>query len=52
MKTAREIAEAIVAWTKIKIRVSRKEDKSPYFSEREVWWVHLGANIGHEQNGK
>jgi len=24
----------------------------PYFSEREIWFLHLGMNIGHEQNGK
>ncbi len=23
-----------------------------YFKEREIWWCHLGINIGHEQNGK
>ncbi|MBI5003667.1 type II toxin-antitoxin system PemK/MazF family toxin [Candidatus Kaiserbacteria bacterium] len=22
-----------------------------YFYEREVWWVHLGVNIGFEQDG-
>lgn len=23
-----------------------------YFHEREVWWCHLGVNIGFEQDGK
>jgi mRNA interferase MazF len=24
----------------------------PYFKPREIWWCHLGANIGFEQDGK
>jgi len=24
----------------------------PYFKRREIWWCHLGANIGYEQDGK
>jgi len=23
-----------------------------YFKERELWWSSLGANVGHEQDGK
>ena len=23
-----------------------------YFKEREIWWAHLGANIGFEQDGR
>lgn len=25
--------------------------KVPFFREREIWFCHLGANIGHEQDG-
>jgi mRNA interferase MazF len=24
----------------------------PVFQEREIWWVHLGENVGHEEDGK
>jgi mRNA interferase MazF len=24
----------------------------PYFYEGEIWWVHLGLNIGFEMNGR
>lgn len=42
-----------VEWTKLKIKLhlSNKE-KEIYFRKREIWWVSLGANIGHEQEGK
>ena len=42
-----------VEWTKLKIKLhlSNKE-KEIYFRKREVWWASLGANIGHEQEGK
>jgi len=23
-----------------------------YFHEREIWWMHLGSNIGFEEDGK
>ena len=25
--------------------------KLPFFREREIWFCHLGTNIGHEQDG-
>jgi mRNA interferase MazF len=27
-------------------------NKEVYFKEREIWWCHLGFNIGSEENGK
>jgi len=27
-------------------------DKRPFFHEREIWFCHLGLNIGFEQDGK
>ena len=29
-----------------------KIDKRPFFHEREIWFCHLGLNIGFEQDGK
>lgn len=26
--------------------------KRPYFHEREIWFCHLGANLGFEQDGR
>ena len=39
-----------VAWHKKKELL----EKLPrlFFHEREVWWCHLGANIGFEEDGK
>ena len=42
----------IVEWTKIKIRLEKKNKGKIYFHEREIWWVNLGINIGFEQDGK
>lgn len=28
------------------------ENKRVFFHEREVWWCHLGLNVGFEQDGK
>lgn len=41
-----------IEWTKLKIRIHISNNSKLYFSEREIWWASLGANIGHEQDGK
>lgn len=49
-----EIGEELlrfVEWTKLKIKIHVSE-RVLYFREGEIWWVSLGANIGHEQDGK
>lgn len=38
-------------WHKIKV-VSQSRKESPTFQERDIWWSHLGANIGDEEDGK
>ena len=38
-------------WFKIKPELDSYQ-KYPKFEEGEVWWCHLGENIGHEENGK
>lgn len=50
----REILIRLAAWTKLKFKLHTKDEyKEPvYFYEREIWWCALGANIGHEQDGK
>ena len=40
-----------IAWYKLKSTIESNESV-PQFSEREVWWCSLGANIGHEEDGK
>ncbi len=38
-------------WIKIKFQAHNKVGR-PTFQEREVWWCHLGLNVGDEENGK
>ena len=38
-------------WNKKKKRLDRIQ-KRPFFHEREVWFCHLGANVGFEQDGR
>lgn len=41
------------AWHRIKKEIhNRHESIEVYFHEREIWWCHLGANVGVEQDGK
>jgi mRNA-degrading endonuclease toxin of MazEF toxin-antitoxin module len=39
-------------WNELKQRLDKKEKRLPTFKEREIWWCHLGLNIGDEENGK
>jgi mRNA interferase MazF len=52
MDELRAMLERIIAWTKIKCRLQAAKPEAVYFKEREIWWAHLGENIGQEQNGK
>jgi mRNA interferase MazF len=37
-------------WHKIKTDVNNSE-KRVFFHEREIWFCHIGANVGFEQDG-
>ncbi len=39
-------------WIKIKERLHEEKHDPPFVSEREIWWVSIGENIGSEINGK
>ncbi len=39
------------AWNLKKKSLNEKTD-IPFFREGEIWWIHLGVNIGYELNGK
>lgn len=38
-------------WNKTKKKISLSS-KTPFFNEREIWWISVGENIGDEENGK
>ena len=37
-------------WHLLKHKLHKKTN-SVFFNERDVWWCHLGANVGSEQDG-
>jgi mRNA interferase MazF len=40
-------------WNKLKKTTDGKDEAARlFFREGEVWWVHLGVNIGYETDGK
>ena len=39
-------------WNTHKKHISAKNEIPPYWNTREIWWLSLGVNIGHEQDGK
>lgn len=39
-------------WTPEKEKINNAENPRPGFHEREIWYCHLGENIGFEQDGK
>jgi len=43
---------ALKNWCKLKSEIADLKQKQILFQEKEVWWVHVGMNIGHEIYGK
>ena len=39
-------------WFGIKDQLHIAEHKPPFFREGELWWCHVGENVGNEINGK
>jgi mRNA interferase MazF len=40
-------------WNKLKKRINALDDERRlFFHEGDIWWVHLGANVGYEIDGK
>ena len=39
-------------WNKKKKALNANETEPLYFREGDIWWVHLGVNIGYEVDGK
>ena len=39
-------------WIGLKERLHTADHEPPFVSEREIWWVSLGENVGSEMNGK
>ena len=39
-------------WFGLKERLHIAEHKPPFFREGELWWCHVGENVGNEINGK
>ena len=39
-------------WHRIKKELHETDKSKLFFNEREVWWCHLGVNIGYEQDGR
>ncbi len=39
-------------WNIEKQRIDKTDPSNLYFYEREIWWCHVGINVGREQSGK
>ncbi len=39
-------------WFSLKPKLDSNNHKPPFVSERDIWWAHLGENIGTEISGK
>ena len=41
-----------LSWFRLKPKLNNRNHKPPLISEGQIWWCHLGKNIGTEINGK
>ena len=41
------------SWLDLKEKLdARAKDKLPSFKQRQIWWTHIGVNVGYEIFGK
>jgi len=39
-------------WIQYKEKLHNKQNRTPLFKERDVWWTSIGINVGFEEDGK
>jgi mRNA interferase MazF len=39
-------------WNSKKKTIDLKDISNVFYKEKDIWWCHLGANVGYEQDGK
>ena len=39
-------------WFQLKPKLDNRNHKTPFVSQGQIWWCHLGENIGTEISGK
>ncbi len=46
------LLKQFLVWIGIKERLHTRDIKPPFFKEGEMWWAHIGENVGSEVDGK
>ncbi len=44
--------DVFLKWIAVKVKLHSVEASPPLVSERDIWWISFGQNIGSEINGK
>jgi mRNA-degrading endonuclease toxin of MazEF toxin-antitoxin module len=47
-----EYVKRLDEWSIFKSKIEKRRHNPPFFKEGEVWWCHIGENIGIESSGK
>jgi mRNA interferase MazF len=47
-----EYVKRLDEWAVFKSKLENRHHNPPFFKEGEVWWCHIGENIGIESSGK
>jgi mRNA interferase MazF len=47
-----EYVKRLDEWAIFKSKLENRRHNPPFFNEGEVWWCHIGENIGIESSGK
>jgi mRNA interferase MazF len=46
------VIKRFLEWIRVKESLDGNRTKPPIFREGQIWWCHIGENVGHELNGK
>ena len=39
-------------WIGLKEKIDTRKHEPPFVSQGDIWWAHIGENVGSEMNGK
>jgi mRNA-degrading endonuclease toxin of MazEF toxin-antitoxin module len=39
-------------WNILKVQINQKNNNKKIFKIGQIWWCHIGLNVGSEENGK
>ena len=47
-----DVSKDFLAWNNLKQALHNSMEPRPFYHEMDIWWCHIGLNVGFENDGK